>query len=255
MIDRSGYCLGAKPFVVHPAALPFFGAFSTDFTLPKLLPEVNWHQAVTGGFPMLENDVKPNCVEAGIYHGLQIWRANAYGDSVYMPLNADVDQFFSAVGTPEGTDPQRAYSYWSSVGLKTPGTIDLPFWAYVASPSEVQLSFGIQLFGWVGMCWELPRAAQSAAKWDVLPTQLNDPAFAPGSWGAHFTATGRFARSTFWTISWGEEIEMSWSFMAQYLKFSFIAFSREWLDATGVSPSLLNWDALSAAQAATLRVA
>jgi hypothetical protein len=122
----------------------------------------------------------------------------------------------------------------------------------------------IYLFGGAYIGVELPVTAQTQDVWDV--TSEDDPNAAPGSWGGHAVylagydlpvttagvttpalhappllnqegSSGAANPGTLTCITWGQPKKMTLAWFEKYCSEAYALVSKDWLNASGVSPS------------------
>lgn len=214
---------------------------------------VNWHAAVKT-FPMLRNDKLGICVPAGMLHTAQLHMANAWG-SEWVPSDDQATTLYTATagydpvtGQPDiGTDPNKAFSYWTTEGLDLglqAENVVLPLVLDV--DNAVELSIATEVFGFVGLCLNLPRSVEDATGnvMDVPPQGVGSLDGMPGGFGGHFVTSGRYEGGALIAVSWGAEWEVTPTFMAAYGMAAYSGFSPAWVDAQGGCPAGLSRDEL-----------
>ena len=88
----------------------------------------------------------------------------------------------------------------------------------------------------------LPVAWQTTSLWDAV----DGPEGEPGSWGAHRVCAGSYGPYLTGLATWGEEVNITAAGLAKYALGCRACVSRSWQDATGKTPSNLDWDTLAA---------
>ena len=248
--------LGLRSFIPHPISVAL-APFLTK--LPTAPPSVNYHsQIVLPGDPLGNNDCG-DCFWAGVYRQAQLRMAVAWGSS-WTPAPSAVIGTYSAVtgydpltgAGDNGTDLDQGEGYVYQTGLQTGlqgPDVGMPI---QLDPANAELlDTATWLFGGIGEAWALPLGIQgNTTLWDVPLGAETLPEWKPGSWGGHYTASGRYSRSSSArrpTISWGIEIPVTQRFMGLYLAGAVAYLSRDWIQGGVVAPSGLDWDQLEAA--------
>lgn len=209
------------------------------------------------------NDRIGNCVPVAAFQTTDIRMANAW-DSARRSTTAQAIALYSrwtgynpATGQPDdGTDPVQAMTDWGvhglDVGLQAPDAI---IWTRVDPQNQDHLKIALKLSGPVQLNLALPISAQDTSRtWDVPASGLGGPA-EPGSWGLHRAIFAKFDDGTFFIRTWGTDQPATPAFMRAYGTGADATLSRDWFDATGLSPPGLSWDAAMAAMTAALGVA
>lgn len=241
----SGRKLGRRPLTRDSRDLKL----RTFADLSKVRPSsVHWGDKLT--FGMLLNDRLGDCVPAGMLHQVQVWSAAA-GNREFVPTDADALALYEEIAgynpsdpsTDQGTDPRAALRWW-----KANGAAGHEIAAYVAvdPTNEAEVKTAVWLCGGIGLCLELPKAAQGeGVDWKVTRGKNA----APGSWGGHWTCANGYDRHGLIDVTWGEQGRLTWGFLERYCVGAYACVSPDWMSAAGVSPSGLNLAALTRAVA------
>ena len=237
------YPLGKKPPRHDPRTLQF-AKYLTDWT-PDTPSQAHWGNHLP--FTMLGNDQYGDCVEAGYAHQVQVWCDRA--GHPFAPTEQETLGAYSAItgfspddpSTDQGTDMLTACGYWKSTGLAG-HTVD----AYLAiQPSEtVFIKDAIAFYGgcYIGLAMPVSAQGQVGSLWTVT----TGPDAEAGSWGGHAVNLTGYDADTLWCTTWGALQAMTWEWLTAYLDEAFVLLSRDWLRASGQSPSGLAWGALQA---------
>ena len=161
-----------------------------------------------------------DCTAAACGHAVQVWTRGAK-----IPSDADVIALYSAA---LGSDKIDAYAAIDATDLDN-------------------IKRAVALLGCADIGLEMPMSAQTQSAWDVVD---NDG----GAWGGHSVLIVGYDTDGVTVISWGRLIHASWDFLARYMDEAFGLVSRDWLTATGVTPSQLDFDQM-VKDMATIRVA
>jgi len=231
-----------------PAHIPPLAA-RARLAMLQAPPSADWHAKCPADGDDLGNGRYGCCVPAADYRLIQLRRANAWGDSwapttdMVLARYSALTGFDPATGLPDdGTDTAEDMQAWCSRGIRLDGqNEDVPLWT-VVDPAEMQhVNLAIAHFGGVAITLALPAAAQDLA-WDRAPGSGAD--WVPGSWGNHRVCSGKYDGAVRTVRTWGRDVAMHPEFWSRYVIAVDVALSREWLDATGLSPPGMDWDAL-----------
>lgn len=226
------------------------GAMALSAIAPSVKPAVqstvNYHAGMVLG-DALGNDTCGNCVEAGAYRIAQM-RTHAAQGSNWTPTAQEAVNLYSQVtgfnphvaGSDKGTSVPDMMSWLAQRGLDMGLQAPDVQWPHVTiNPEDVdEIRAGIDWFGGVGFSLALPNFVKTATDvWDVTPSLLASDAGTPGSWGGHWVPSGRFDGTTFWAITWGEEVLVTLSFLRAYMMAVDTGVSPLWFDTYGKAPS------------------
>ncbi len=214
--------------------------------IPPPPPEVSWVTKVPK-FPMYLNDELGDCVAAAAGHMINQWTYYATG-AEQMPSDGAILKAYEDVGgyipgdpaTDNGTSMLDMLNYWRQTGVA--GHKILAF-VTVDPTRHDEIFSAIQLFGSLYTGIQLPISAQGEAAWTVP----NGGAFgdgSPGSWGGHAIPIMGASPKSYTCITWGQRLKMSHTFFSDYVDECYAVLSIDWLNKTGISPSLLNLDQL-----------
>jgi hypothetical protein len=192
------------------------------------------------------------CVECADLRIIQSRRANAWGDTwtpakqMALSLYTLRTGFNQLTGIPDrGTDTVVDMTAWVQYGIRLDEqNLDVVRWATVDPTKDDEIALAIAHLGPLAVTLNLPIAAQDMTVWNQAPGQGSD--YAPGSWGMHRVAAGAFDGRERTVRTWGNDVIMHPEFWLRYVVAVDASLSREWLDATGLSPDGLDWDALTA---------
>ncbi len=179
-------------------------------------------------------------------------RANARGDTwkpglgAALGLYAALTGFDVTTGLPDnGTDTAKAMTAWSvdGIGLDSQNT-DVVCWATVNPADDAHLAIAIGHTGPVQVSLALPEAAQDISTWSAAPG--TGAFWKPASWGYHRVVVAKFDGAVRVCRTWGQDVAIHPAFWAAYVVAVDATLSREWMAATGLAPSGLDWEALEA---------
>jgi hypothetical protein len=207
---------------------------------------VDWHSAVTNGWPMCANDVHGCCVPASMQHMAQMRMANVYGsewrptDDLTLKAYSDIAGFDPTTGAnDDGTTVAEAMAYWAVQGMDLGlQTKDVSLHVHMDSIDELRL--GIDTFLGAMICLSLPLSAKTATDTlDICPDGLNSLLGKRGGWTSHALTSGYYDmdRGIFKVITWGTEMVMTEAFLDAYAVSFDTGFSSLILETDGTSPS------------------
>ena len=216
-------------------------------TPPK---SVDWFAKCPADGDMLGNDSVGDCVPCAELRTIQVRRANAWDDSwrptrdTALGLYAALTGFDPVTSLPDrGTDTVRAMSSWTASGIRIDDqNVDLVHWGTVDPTDAAHIAIAIAHTGPVQVSLALPTAAQDVALWAHPPGVGAE--WALGSWGCHRVMVGAFDGAERVCRTWGQDVAIHPEFWSAYVLAVDATLSREWLEATGLAPSGLDWDAL-----------
>ena len=177
-----------------------------------------------------------------VLHQVQAWNA-AKGIQIYPDRDCAIslyEKFGYIPGDPatdQGAVELDVVQYWMKIGVAVTdmGAIDkLDGYAVVNQGDSQRIKQCIDVFGGVLLGLAMPISAQRQMVWDVVST----PNGAPGSWGGHAVPIIAYDDVGPYCISWGEIIQMTWTFLAQYADEAYAPLSIDRLARNG------SWSAL-----------
>lgn len=197
-------------------------------------------------YKMLGNDRLGDCVCAGAAHIEMGWQAVANAGTPFVPTDDQVIADYSAVAgyvpgdesTDRGTNMLDALHY----GLRK-GFVGRPLWQTFATldvQNVDQVKAAIYLFGGVYIGFSVP---QSLAHDTSLPVWRVIQGDVPSGEG-HCVVPVGYGRSGLALVSWGAIYHMTWDFWLQNVDEAYCVVSKDWLKASGVSPTGLDLDGL-----------
>lgn len=243
-----------------PDAVPHLSARAalSRMTAPA---SADWHAKMPADADALGNDAIGNCVPCAASRSIQMRRVNAWGDT-WKPT-ADLTETLyrkwaawdGTAATDLGTDTAAAMMAWANQGIRAPAdsqSLDIPWWCQVAPTNVDHVKLAIATTGPVQVTLAMPNAWQEHEDvWDVPSSGLDSPSGQPGGWGSHRVCSGRYdADGTMWVLSWGIYIPVTPQAWAAYTLAVDVTLSRDWLNATGLSPAGLDLLALQSDMAA-----
>jgi hypothetical protein len=206
-------------------------------------PQAHWGHGLP--FAMLGNDAYGDCVEAGFAHQVQMWCDRA--GQPFVPDDAETLGAYTAITgfnpadpvTDQGTDMLTACNYWRSPGL---AGHEITAYLSVSPKDRGEVSEAVAFYGGLYLGLALPLSAQNQL--GEVWTVVTGPDAAAGSWGGHCVVASGYDDNVVWFISWGKIYAMTWDFFATYCDEAYVLLSRDWMRASGVSPSGLAWGQL-----------
>jgi hypothetical protein len=143
----------------------------------------------------------------------------------------------------DGTDTTHAMASWSGGGIRIDSqNLDVVHWATVDPAAAADIAIAIGYTGPIQVTMALPRAAQDVTVWSRPPG--TGAGWEPASWGYHRVMVGAFAGTERVCRTWGQDVVIHPEFWSAYVVGVDAVLSREWMDATGLAPSGLDWGAL-----------
>lgn len=190
-------------------------------------------------WPVYLNDRLGDCAIAAPAHLIEGWTANV--GSLVKLVDDDVLRAYEAVGgyrpgnpsTDNGCNMLDVLNYWRKTGI---GGRTIQAFAAVDLKNHSEVKAALWLFGGIYLGLGLPVSAQAQVgkRW-TAPTSTRGNG-APYSWGGHAVNLVAHNRAGSTSITWGLKQPMTWGFMDAYADEGFVAFSSDWLSATGKSP-------------------
>ena len=198
----------------------------------------------------LGNDAVGDCVPCAELRTIQVRRVNAWGD-VWRPtrdmafgLYAALTGFDPVTGLPDdGTDTVKGMASWATAGIRIDDqNLDVVRWATVDPADAAHIAIAIGHTGPVQVSLALPKAAEDVTVWSRPPGA--GAGWEPASWGCHRVMVGAFDGAERVCRTWGQDVAIHPAFWSAYVLAVDATLSREWMEATGLAPSGLDWDAL-----------
>ena len=218
--------------------------------MPHVPINFNWFDKVPS-WPMYGNDTLGDCVEAAMGHSLEQWTiyANPPG---FVPSEPDVIRAYSDISgyvpndptTDNGTVLLDALNYWRKTGIA--GGHKIAGFVAINPRHVLELESAVWLFGNVIIGLQMPLSAQGQNSWVIAPEGLTGPR-RPGSWGGHCVPVVGLQPNGTTVVTWGQTLEMSKPFFAEYSDEAYAVLSTDWLETTSqVSPENFNLAQLKA---------
>jgi hypothetical protein len=234
--------LGKKPARQDPRTLKLTDYLSGTLEAPQ---QAQWGKRLPYG--MLGNDAYGDCVEAGFAHQAQVWCDDA--GHPFVPTDAEALGAYSAItgfnpadpSSDQGTDMLTACKFWQSTGLAG-HKID----AYLSVEARDWEAVQEAIAFWGGLYLGLALPVTAQAEVGKTWTVQTGPDAAAGSWGGHCVPVIGYDPGLLWVITWGQLQVMTWDFLGTYADEAFCLLSKDWLEASGRSPSGLAFGQLQA---------
>ena len=237
---------------IHSSAPPAIRPMAARARLALMTPprSADWLARCPADGNPLGNDTVGDCVPCAELRAIQVRRANSWGDS-WRPTRDNALGLYTALtgfnpttGLPDdGTDTARAMASWATGGIRIDEqNLDVVCWATVDPADAAHIAIAIGHTGPIQVSLALPSAAQDLAVWSQPPGI--GTGWEPGSWGYHRVMVGAFDADRRVCRTWGQDVAIHPAFWSAYVVAVDAALSREWMEATGLAPSGLDWDAL-----------
>jgi len=243
LAKHKAVCLGLKmPTLSMLNRLPRLGDYLAPLDeLPPYPEATNQRQNVKQPWQVLGNDRQGDCFFAMASHMELLW--SSLNGAPQMLSEADtLARYHECTGPGDsGTDPYAGMNFWQQRGMAG----KLLGFAKVSMNTVDILKHCIDLFGSLGWGMNLPRAWQGSRSWKG-PINRADliGQWEPGSWSAdgnagHIVPLVDYDSKTFYAVSWGDEIEVSFTAIQDYGMIMLAPIHPFWLKAN-VSPDNLN---------------
>ena len=258
-IDHSNMHLGKRPRRHDQRTLMMANYLTT--ALPPAPASVDYTQGVED-WGMMRNDQLGCCTIAAVGHAVQAWTVNAgsrvnFADrtidlyyekwDAYNPADPATDQGGVELDVLNDWRQQgfagHALDAYAAIDLGARDTGNGKRDANSRPLSPDPIAQAIWLFGGAYIGVELPLTAQSQDVWDVA----DGPDAEPGSWGGHAVYLVGYdfpvsrvpnpVSRTLTCITWGQTKKMTWAWFEKYCSEAYALVSKDWLKASGVSPS------------------
>lgn len=233
------------------------------FKLAKYLPAIVPPPPVAVGYMrqvmdwgMMLNDELGDCVPAAAGHMVQQWTAYAgvervLSDKAILRAYEDVGGYVEGdPSTDNGTDMLSFLKYWRSPGMPNAHRIVAFVSVDTTRPDEVRQA--IHLFGNCFLGIQLPVSVQGEDVWSVPHSGPFGDA-SPGSWGGHCVPLMAYRqdrvnpnRGTYTAVSWGAPLTVTPAFLRIYADEAYAVLSQDWIERSGMAPSMFDLAALRA---------
>jgi hypothetical protein len=243
----------------HDARIPQMSALTAGLALPPPPKAIDWSAKLPGNLGMMGNAQYGDCIDAGVYHGRQVWTANAA--TLSTAPDADVLKLYEEASgyvpgdpsTDQGGLIQNVLAYWAKTGAPIPGGVDiLDAYVEIDELSQQNIQRAIADCGFAMVGFNVPQwfvdqlnAGTLPQTWDVQPDLDNTIVD-----GHCVILPGYGARGRYRVISWGSKgYWMTPAFEKQFVDEAYALIDKDWLEATGQTPSWFTLPALEAAMA------
>jgi hypothetical protein len=219
--------------------------------LPAVFGHVNNH-VVWGE---LGNNECGDCVWAGAAHETMAYALAQHRKMPVFDTQTVVAQYSEQTGynpdwadmdgvnpSDQGTDMQSAASYRRKTGLLDAAGVRHQITAYAAIPvgrgkTPLMLLYSAYLFGACGLGLQLPASAMDqfdkGQPWSVVRGSPNE--------GGHYVPVlGRNSRGNVLIVTWGRIQAVTQDFIHEYMDEGVAYFSKEYLNAEGISPEMFD---------------
>lgn len=247
MVDHSQMKLGKKARRLDGRTLKL--ARYLTAALPSAPVSVDWSHQITD-WGMMCNDKLGCCTIAAVGHALQTWTANALGRELTVPDSSILAYYEkwdgynpSDASTDQGGVELDVLKSWQQQGFDGNG---LDAFAGVSPASEYMVQPAINLFGGLYIGVELPVTAQNQTVWDTSADSAESTDAQPGSWGGHAIYLVGYDAIGPVCVTWGLLKKMTWAWFGRYCSEAYALISKDWLEATGITPGGLDLAALEA---------
>lgn len=202
-------------------------------------------------YQMLLNDSLGDCVPAACTHLEMNWQAVANAGTPLLVTDEMVLKAYEAVGgyvkndpsTDNGCNMLDAMHY----GLRT-GYADRPPWQTFATldvQNIDQIKAAIYIFGGVPIGFNVPQSMVDELRAGIDPTFSFVQGDKPSGEG-HCVLPVGYGRSGVALISWGKVYRTSWDFWQAWVDEAYCVVSKNWIKASGVSPTGLDLEGILA---------
>ena len=224
-----------------PPQVPMLRATTVYKPLPTMC---RWDRDIDlvgeDGLPdALGNNDIGNCVPCAGLRQMQLWT----GDGRKPTVEQANMLLASWQGSPTyGMLTDVAFGIWSRQGFRwSDQRLIVPRWTVVeadgAAPDFITLKEAIHLLGGVLAVFQMPKGAMQVDRWDEPRLGTPDSA----DIGAHCVLLAGYDAASFYAVSWGHSIPVSYAFIRSRLKQASAFVSDSWCRA-GRSPSGLTFD-------------
>lgn len=224
--------LGRLPPKHDPRTLLFASYLDETIVLPEIPEEADWTLGVRQ-WPMFGNDRLGDCTIASAGHMIQAWTTAAGHPST--PSDKDILDAYWATGdhTDTGRYEIDVLNYWRHHGI---GRDRISAYVAIDPRNLTHMQAAVYLFGGVYIGVSLPVSAQGQTVWDIVGDGDTGDS-APGSWGGHAVSVHAYKPGTFTCVTWGGLVTITEPFHRTYCDEAYAVLSRDWLDASKVSPA------------------
>lgn len=232
--------LGRRPRIFNPAVPHLSALMSVRRNLDAPPPAVNYQQKMPGNLGQMLNDKLGCCTCAAVYHGIQLWTANA-GKKMVTATDQQVETIYEKFcgynpkdpNTDQGGIEQNVLDDWLNQGVPlndNDGPINkLMGWVEVDQRIHDDVKRTINECGFAYIGFNVPENIMEA---QVVPTEWQVDRSAQIV-GGHAIILGGYDSEGLNLISWGGKYRMSWEFFDTYTDEVYGLIDEEWVCNTG----------------------
>lgn len=241
----------------HPTSHPhrqFKLARYATAAMPDPPGVINWSGGVNG-WALAGNDVIGDCACVAPANAIRLWTAHAgverdiSNEAVYAAYRAFGGWEDGKPETDNGCIISEVLAGWHAQSVGIGGDV-LAAFVEVDHSSSLGIRRAVSLFGCCILGVALPISAQGRMTWiDVpspagvvtVPSIYSGPFdlsgdYSPGSWGGHCVLVVGYDLDGATVVSWGNEMRVSWRWLAAYVDEAWAPLSDDWI-AAGMSPA------------------
>lgn len=246
-VDTHGLRLGRVPAPPDPRNLRF--AAYTPPDLPAPPARVDRLRRVKT-YPMYGNDRIGDCEVCGCAHAEQSLSLHGSGTE-HMVADADVIAAYSAItgynpatGEPDpGIRTLDMLNHWRRAGI---GGRQITAYVEVNVHDLDEVKQAIYLGGALLVGIDMPLSAADQFQAGQTWKAVRGPRGRAGSWGGHAVHVGAYTTRGLKCTTWGTVQPITWAFWLAYVAEAFVPVSPSWFNASGKTPTGLDYDALLA---------
>lgn len=214
--------------------------------------QVNYAKGLPADLGMMLNDQLGDCAEAGYAHALQVW-SSAAGKPILTEPNASVQALYETQGyvpgkpaTDQGTILQVLLAYLVKTAQPAGGMPKLLAFVEIDPTNEADLDQATYQSGLIYLGFSVPAYAQQAL--DTLGSVLDvNPSGDQTVVGGHCVISAGYRPGIREFISYGNAgYGMTTAFWHANVDEAYALVSKEWAEATGLTPLGMSLDALEA---------
>lgn len=197
---------------------------------------------------MFLNDQVGDCTIAAAAHLIMAWTKVSKGTAQVLPDSVVISSYSAVSGydpktgsNDDGAVEDNVLKFWAKSGL---GGDKLGAWVDTDLGDIQQVKVCSYLFHGLYIGVALPLSAQGKSEWKVpwYGTLGNGK---PGSWGGHAVCVVGYNSTGPIVVTWGQLLQMSWSFWRTYCDESHAIISQDYLLGSNKTPEGLDWASLS----------